>query len=133
MNYLNPLFKIGASIVDTSASVWKYSRYAKWVIIPIVWIKLSYSKRENVKKYMYHKGWVISQKFKGYKVWDSCVEPLVIKQCGLLFTAGNSFLKGLVSDNINQEEIEEEMEDLYEYIQEEIEDDMDELDTDDEK
>jgi len=136
MNYIKSVLKIGTSAIDigTSAidigkSAWKYSRFAKWVIIPIVWIKLCYSKKDNIKKYMHDKGLYVSHKFKGYKVWDSCIEPLFIKQCALLFTAGNSFLKGMISDNINQEEVQEEMEELYEYIQEEVEEDIDELEN----
>lgn len=47
----------------------------------------------------YANGKALSQKFKSYTIWDKCAEPLIIKQFGLVFGIGHSFVKGMISDN----------------------------------
>jgi hypothetical protein len=44
------------------------------------------------------------------------VEPLLIRQCSIIFTAGNSFIKGMTSDNENKEEIKKELIELKQDI-----------------
>ena len=34
-----------------------------------------------------------------YPAWDLYVEPFIIRQFAILFTIGNSFIKGMTSDN----------------------------------
>jgi len=53
----------------------------------------------SVKKYAFIKGYNLSQKFKKYGLWDSCLEPLIVKQSCIIFMFGNSFIKGMISDN----------------------------------
>jgi len=48
---------------------------------------------------MFNSGKSLSQKYKNYIFWDTLVEPFVIKQFGLFFGIGHSFIKGMISDN----------------------------------
>lgn len=64
-----------------------------------LWYYLGTYDREHLKKLWYVKGLNVSQKFKPYPAWDAYVEPFIIKQFSLLFSAGNSFINGMTSDN----------------------------------
>lgn len=53
----------------------------------------------DMRKIMHEKGRSISQKYKKYVVWDNLVEPFIIRQFGVVFGIGHSFIKGMISDN----------------------------------
>jgi len=68
--------------------------------------------REKWKEKAFSKGYNLSQNFKNYQSWDDIVEPFLIRQFAFFFGVCNSFIKGLVSDNKNNnldEEIREEI------------------------
>lgn len=58
----------------------------------------------------YANGKALSQKFKSYTLWDKCAEPFIIKQFGLVFGIGHSFVKGMISDN--DVKIDNQLEDI---------------------
>ena len=90
------------------------------------WMKLKNYERNQVKEYMYHTGQHISAKCKPYWIWDNVVEPCMVNQFSVIFAAGHGLVKGLISDNQDQEELEEEldgeMQNIINEAQEEIED-----------
>lgn len=55
--------------------------------------------KDKVRKVAYEKGRNISGKYNKYGFWDNLVEPFIIKQFGLFFGIGHSFIKGMISDN----------------------------------
>ena len=73
------------------------------------------------KKKAFNKGLQLSEKFKKYPSWDKYAEPLIVRQFGFIFSIGNSFIKGLISDNKDQDN---------DSIQETIKDMKNELDSD---
>ena len=109
--------------LSTAYTVCSWSLWGlKWFVPPIVWIKLAFMERDKVKKYTYNKGFYISQKYQKYYIWDKFVEPVIIRQWSIIFTAGNSFIKGMISDNADQEN----MENLYEIELQEIKSEIEE-------
>ena len=60
--------------------------------------------KEIVKQIVFTKGYEISQRFKNYPAWDNIIEPFIIKQCSFIFSVGNSFIDGMISDNDNETE-----------------------------
>ena len=63
------------------------------------WYYLGTHDRKHLKKIWYVKGLNVSQKFKPYPAWDLYAEPFIINQFSILFAIGNSFIKGMTSDN----------------------------------
>jgi hypothetical protein len=66
-----------------------------------LWYYIGTRDKKLLKTTMYNKGYNLSQKFKLWPAWDIYAEPLIINQFSILFTAGNAFIKGLISDNEN--------------------------------
>jgi len=74
---------------------------------------------KSMKRYAFNKGYNFSQKFKKYWVWDACVEPVIVRQSYIVFTFGNAFIKGMISDN-EEGQKKEIMERYKEKIEEEL-------------
>lgn len=87
-------------------------RVLRWIIFGISWGVLNIFDKERVKKIAYSKGYNLSQRFKRYKGWDEIMEPIIIRQFAFLFGVSNSFIKGLVSDNKPDKNIENSLEQL---------------------
>ena len=120
MNRLNPFKHIRHNNYKFLFEVtWKYG---KWLVIPAMWIKLSFMDRIRVKQYMFSKGLSLSQKCKYLHIWDYMVEPLFVRQCDMAFVAMYSFIKGMTSDNPNKDQIKQEFDQLHENIKQELED-----------
>lgn len=98
----------------------QYYSYIPYVIGGVLWWKSGNIDKKVVKSYSYNKGTILSQKFKNYTIWDEYVEPLIIKQFGVLFISGHSFIKGMVADNDNKNVINNIMNELEQEIKEEI-------------
>lgn len=94
-----------------------------YVGLPLLWFYAGTFDRKYVKSYMFNKGLALSQSFKKYPQWDDYVEPIIINQFSILFTGGNAFIKGLISDNENSAEITKDLK-LYKTS---IEDDLNDL------
>jgi hypothetical protein len=77
-------------------------RFAYLICGAGMWYYVGTRDKKQLKIIMYNKGYNLSQKFKPYPAWDLYVEPLIINQFSVVFTAGNSFIKGLISDNDNE-------------------------------
>lgn len=90
----------------------KVLRMFVYTSIPTMWYYSGTLNHENIKPYMFNKGFVFSQKFKKYPVWDNFCEPFIIRQSTVIFAGGNAFIKGMISDNENTEVINKNLE-LY--------------------
>lgn len=99
-------------------------KYGSYALVPMVWYYLGTHDRELVKANMFNRGFNLSQRFKKYPFWDHAVEPLIVKQSSILFAAGNSFIKGMISDNDNSNELKDSLA-IY---KQEIEKELKELD-----
>jgi len=88
---------------------WKHSTI---IILPTIWYGLGMFDREKVKVKMYGTGYNLSQKFKQNIFWDNCVEPFLMRQFSVLFSAGYSLIEGMISDNEDQKIINEHLEEL---------------------
>ena len=77
--------------------------------LPIVWYKLGFYDVKKIQDKSFNAGLNVSQKFKKYKMWDTVVEPFIIRQTTLVFTIGHSFLEGMASDNEDKQKIENEL------------------------
>lgn len=84
----------------------------KWFILSVGWGCLNLFNKDKVKLSAYVKGRNLSQRFKNYKSWDTIVEPLIIRQFSFLFGVSNAFIKGLISDNKPDRNIEKSLEEL---------------------
>ena len=67
--------------------------------LPIIWYYMGTLDKKDVRKISYSAGLYVSQKYKKYPMWDSYVEPLLIRQFTILDCIGHSFIKGMISDN----------------------------------
>ncbi len=100
----------------------KLFKYSSFVATPFIWYYIGTRDRDTIRRNMYNHGLNVSQKFKKYPVWDNCVEPFIIRQCLILFTAGNSFIKGMISDNKNKFIVDREFDNLKKEIVKELND-----------
>lgn len=96
------------------------ARYSVYAGTAYVWYKLYQCDRKYVRTYMFNQGQNVSQKMKVIPYWDRYAEPFIIKEFGILFTAGNSFIKGLVSDNEDTESIKNSLEKYNSDVEQEI-------------
>lgn len=95
--------------------MWQYT------IPPCLWYYIGTKDKTLTREKMYNTGVTVSTNFKKYPAWDMIAEPFLIRQFSVLFTAGNSFIEGLVSDNTtNATFIEHELAQLKKDIQEEL-------------
>lgn len=85
-----------------------------------MWLYLGTFDQKYVKKKCYDKGLEVSQKFKLFPVWDGYVEPFIIRQFAVLFTAGNSFIKGMISDNVDHVNVDIAIEELKNEVKVEL-------------
>jgi len=83
----------------------KQNIYCKYIPFICTWYYIGAHEKKDINKYMFTSGYNLSQKFKRYSVWDNYVEPFLIKQFAILFSGGNSFIKGMISDNENNKDI----------------------------
>lgn len=90
--------------------------YAKVLGFSSFWYYVGRHDKKDVHILFHNKGYQLSQSFKNYPVWDKYAEPILISQFTTIFTAGYSFLEGLVSDNENQAEVQEDMNELKQDI-----------------
>ena len=88
----------------------------KWYVLTIGGGILNISDKEKLKQTAYAKGFNLSQKFKNYRGWDEVVEPIIIRQLATLFGISNSFIKGLVSDNKPNKELDKSLKELEQSI-----------------
>ena len=77
---------------------------APYVALALGWNYLDNFDTDKTKKIAFNKGLELSQKFKKYDAWDKYAEPLIVRQFAFLFGVGNSFIKGLISDNVKSNE-----------------------------
>ena len=98
-------------------SAWTYIKIAS---VAFTWHALSQCNKTQVRQYCYNKGLQLSQKFKLFRGWDYYIEPLIINQCAVIFVAGNAFIEGLVSDNEDKSQTNQQLDDFHQTIQEEI-------------
>ncbi len=87
----------------------KMLKMVTYASLPTMWYYSGTLKHENVKPYMFNKGFTLSQKFKEYPVWDNFCEPFIIRQSTIIFAGGNAFIKGMVSDNENTGVIDQDL------------------------
>lgn len=95
-------------------------KYAPYFATPIAWYYIGTFDRDNIRKSMYCKGFNLSQKFKRYPVWDRYAEPIIVKQFSILFTGGNAFIKGMLSDNLNKQSVDKTLKQFNDEIQKEL-------------
>ena len=89
-------------------------RTFKFVIFGTSWGMLNLFDKDVVKKKAFEKGQNLSFRFKKYKTWDEVAEPIIIRQFAFLFGVSNSFIKGLISDNEPDKNIDKSLEELCE-------------------
>jgi hypothetical protein len=88
--------------------------------LPIIWYYISIHDKETIKVNMHYRGLLFSQKFKKYPAFDKYLEPMIINQFAILFTAGNAFIHGMLADNKDQIEVKHELENFNKQISEEL-------------
>lgn len=79
----------------------QYKWYYKYAVHAVTWYMIGQIDKKYVGQYCYDKGLFLSQKFKKIPMWDRMMEPFIINQFGVIFIAGHSFIKGMVSDNVD--------------------------------
>ena len=94
-----------------------------YISIPFLWFYIGTYDRNVLRNDMYDKGRNLSQKLKPIPYWDKYAEPIIIRQFSNIFTAGNSFIKGLISDNDDQDSLNT----TIEQYKHEIDDELDTL------
>lgn len=95
---------------------WTLIQYTGSISMAYFWYKLYKCDKKYVGDLMYDKGRTLSSTMKFVPMWDNLVEPFIIREFGVLFYAGDSFIKGLVADNDDQEQVKENLTNLYEDI-----------------
>lgn len=101
----------------------RYKRYAKYILyvsIPLAWYYIGTLDKQILRNDMYNKGRSLSQKFKPIKAWDKYVEPMIVHRFAIIFSGGNSFIKGLLSDNEKTEDLNHTIEEYKQEIKEEL-------------
>ena len=97
-----------------------YMKYPMYVSLPFLWFYIGSYDRQTLKSNMYIKGRNLSQTFKPIPYWDRYAEPIIINQFSNIFAAGNSFIKGLVSDNEDRESVNNSINRYRQDIDEEL-------------
>ena len=95
-------------------------KYPMYVSLPFLWFYIGSYDRQTLKSNMYIKGRNLSQTFKPIPYWDRYAEPIIINQFSNIFAAGNSFIKGLVSDNEDRESVNNSINRYRQDIDEEL-------------
>ena len=73
------------------------------------WYQLGQQELKMIKTSAFDGGVKFSQNFRSWPVWDSIVEPILVKQFTILFGAGHSFILGMASDNEDQTAIQSQI------------------------
>ena len=71
----------------------------KWICITLGIGFLNVIGESSAKRFAFKKGYSLSQYFQKYPGWNKIVEPLIIRQFGIIFGVSNSFIQGMLSDN----------------------------------
>ncbi len=108
------------SYIFTLAGINPMLGYFLLVTLPLSWYSLGILKKDQVRTYMFYVGKYFSSRCSKIPYWEKYAEPIFIRQFAIIFTATNSFIEGMVSDNKNKEEIEEEMEEFKDCIEDDI-------------
>lgn len=87
----------------------RYWFYLKLISIPIIWYAVGFPDKKDIQRSAFNKGYCLSQKFKKIPHWDQYAEPLFISQFSNIFSAGYSFIEGMISDNEDQETIQNQL------------------------
>lgn len=95
-------------------------RLGRYSIAGLIWYNLSGLDKDKVRANSFNCGFNLSQRFKKYSSWDEYIEPLIIRQFGIIFISGHSFINGLISDNTNKKKITKYMDNMHESIEKEI-------------
>lgn len=91
--------------LNVTKSYFGYMKYPLYASLPFLWFYIGACDRQTLKNNMYVKGRNLSQTFKPIPYWDRYAEPIIINQFSNIFAAGNSFIKGLISDNEDKESL----------------------------
>lgn len=102
----------------------KFLKYSFYFMIPCTWYHIGTYEKNVIRESMYGRGYNLSQKFKKYTFWDNYVEPFMIRQFSILFTGGNAFIKGMLSDNVNKKIVSDTIKEFKDDVKKEL----DELD-----
>ena len=105
-------------------SIKNYLKYATYFMTPITWYYIGTFDRENIRSSMYNSGYNLSQRFKQYPTWDKYAEPIMVKQFSILFTGGNAFIKGMLSDNENKKSVNKTLNEFKNEIEKELNDEL---------
>lgn len=82
------------------------------------WVSIGKQDVSAIKDLSYDGGRAVSQNFKSYPVWDTLVEPALVKQFTVLFGAGYYFILGMTSDNTNMKTIQSSLKEMEHQISE---------------
>ncbi|QKF94669.1 hypothetical protein QKU48_gp1211 [Fadolivirus algeromassiliense] len=99
----------------------KYFKYASYFAFPLIWYQVGTFERDYVRKSMYDRGLSLSQRMKKYPVWDRYAEPIMVHQFSILFTGGNAFIKGMLSDNENKKIVNKTLDEFKKEVEKELE------------
>ncbi len=94
-----------------------FVKLTPYIAFSIFWGLIDSKDANKIKQKAFDKGLNLSQKFKKYKAWDKYAEPLIVRQFAFLFGVGNSFIKGLISDNGDNKIINESLNEMKKEIE----------------
>ena len=103
------------------ATAKKYGKYTTYVATPLLWYYVGTYDRNYIRGKMYDKGYNLSQSFKQYPIWDNYAEPIILKQFSILFTGGNAFIKGMLSDNDDKANVDKILKEFESSVSKELE------------
>ena len=98
----------------------KYAKYTLYASIPFMWYYIGTFDKQILRNDMYNRGRRLSQRFKPIKAWDKYVEPMIVRRFSIIFSGGNSFIKGLLSDNEKSEALKHTIAEYKHEIKEEL-------------
>jgi hypothetical protein len=87
-------------------------------VLTFGWYQINRFDTEKWKQLSYLKGEQISLKYSRYQAWNSIAEPFIVRQFAFLFSVGNEFIRGLVSDN--REQMSESIRELEKTVDDEL-------------
>lgn len=89
------------------------------ISVPVVLYSVGMIRKDKLRRSMFNAGFIISQKFKKIPFWDKYIEPAFIKNFATFVVAGNALLEGMVSDN-DQEDTVDDMKKMRDDIKEDL-------------
>ncbi len=78
------------------------SRIVPFGLLTYGWYRINSFDQEKWRQLSFSKGQEISVKYNHYRAWNEFAEPFIVRQFAFLFSVGNEFVRGLVSDNREQ-------------------------------